>query len=180
MTPPPLVFSPYLEDAMYSVSKTFTFEAAHRLLKHGGKCARLHGHSYKATVTIPSTKLDDNGMVIDFADLHTVIGRWIADNLDHNIILNPNDPMLRVQKLFGDHMSDEDCEKWITTEMFRGKPPFIMPRDKAEPTAENIAALIWVEASRRLRELFPPQFLALTVEVQETENCRASFGGLFQ
>jgi len=29
------------------ISKEFTFDAAHRLMKYKGKCENLHGHTYK-------------------------------------------------------------------------------------------------------------------------------------
>ncbi len=34
------------------LTKTFHFEAAHHLPGHRGKCARLHGHSYRLEVTL--------------------------------------------------------------------------------------------------------------------------------
>ncbi|MCD6102754.1 MAG: 6-carboxytetrahydropterin synthase, partial [Thermotogaceae bacterium] len=32
------------------ISKEFTFDAAHRLMKYKGKCENLHGHTYKLRV----------------------------------------------------------------------------------------------------------------------------------
>ncbi len=36
----------------FLLKKTFPFEAAHQLKYHDGKCARLHGHSFKLTVVV--------------------------------------------------------------------------------------------------------------------------------
>ncbi|MBP6085949.1 6-carboxytetrahydropterin synthase [Patescibacteria group bacterium] len=34
------------------ISKSFSFDAAHRLTTHNGKCRNLHGHRYSVIVTI--------------------------------------------------------------------------------------------------------------------------------
>jgi 6-pyruvoyltetrahydropterin/6-carboxytetrahydropterin synthase len=84
-------------DVRTSVTCTFTFEAAHRLEWHPGKCRNLHGHSYRLDVTV-SGPLDANGVVIDFDQLteivdHEVIDRW--DHRDLNEVLdNPTAELL--------------------------------------------------------------------------------------
>jgi 6-pyruvoyl-tetrahydropterin synthase len=35
-----------------SVTRTYTFEAAHRLARHPGKCRNLRGRSYRLDVTV--------------------------------------------------------------------------------------------------------------------------------
>jgi 6-pyruvoyltetrahydropterin/6-carboxytetrahydropterin synthase len=69
---------------MYVIEKTFKFEASHHLngLPAGHKCARNHGHSYKVTVELTSSVLDETGFVTDFANLAPV-GRYIDTTLDH-------------------------------------------------------------------------------------------------
>jgi 6-pyruvoyltetrahydropterin/6-carboxytetrahydropterin synthase len=53
------------------VFKDFSFEAAHRLpnVPADHKCARLHGHSFRARVTVEGTVGADSGWVVDFADI---------------------------------------------------------------------------------------------------------------
>jgi 6-pyruvoyltetrahydropterin/6-carboxytetrahydropterin synthase len=65
--------------------KEFTFEAAHRLpgVQAGHKCARLHGHSYRLVVHLSGTVDPDSGMVMDFADIKTVVKPLIDEHLDH-------------------------------------------------------------------------------------------------
>jgi 6-pyruvoyltetrahydropterin/6-carboxytetrahydropterin synthase len=65
-----------------SVTCTFTFEAAHRLTWHPGKCRNLHGHSYRLDVTVEGP-LDGNGVVIDFDLLTEVVEREVIDLWDH-------------------------------------------------------------------------------------------------
>ena len=65
---------------------------SHRQPLHGGRCSRLHGHSWAITLTFGAKELDDNGFVIDFGDLH-LLRDWIDQNLDHATALKKSDPM---------------------------------------------------------------------------------------
>ncbi len=64
------------------VTRSFTFEAAHRLPWHGGRCRDLHGHGYRLEVTIEGP-LDANGVVIDFEDVKALVQREVIDRYDH-------------------------------------------------------------------------------------------------
>ena len=125
------------------IGKTFTFEAAHRLQRHDGKCHKLHGHSYRVDITIegddrtlvasgPST-----GMLIDFGHLK---GWWepLEKVLDHMTILESSDPLAALlRKSF-----DEGGVSGVT--LF-DKPP----------TAENIAAFLQANLTEWLRKRSP-------------------------
>lgn len=67
----------------YTVSKRFTFEAAHSLphLPEGHKCRNLHGHSYVIEVFCEGP-LDQRGFVIDYADISAAVNPIVA-KLDH-------------------------------------------------------------------------------------------------
>ena len=73
-----------------SVTKLFTFEAAHQLPKHSGKCARLHGHSYRLEVTVVGDIIKEEGssegMVVDFADLSKIVEKEIIEQWDHQFL----------------------------------------------------------------------------------------------
>ncbi len=78
------------------IRKLFRFEAAHVLPHHSGKCARLHGHSYRLDVAIAGPLQTDGparGMIEDFDAIKTVVRRNIVDALDHRhlneVIENP-------------------------------------------------------------------------------------------
>ena len=64
------------------VTCTFTFEAAHRLAWHPGKCRNLHGHSYRLDVSVEGP-LDANGVVLDFDTLQDVVRTEVIDVWDH-------------------------------------------------------------------------------------------------
>lgn len=80
-----------------SVTCTFTFEAAHRLAWHPGKCRNLHGHSYRLDVTVRGP-LDANGVVVDFDHLSDIVRREVVDRWDHRdlneVIDNPTAELL--------------------------------------------------------------------------------------
>lgn len=67
------------------VTRSFTFEAAHQLPWHPGKCRDLHGHSYRLEVTVEGP-ITDQGIVIDFADVRAVVERSVIRDLDHRYL----------------------------------------------------------------------------------------------
>jgi len=71
---------------MITVTKRFTFEAAHRLAAYKGPCAKMHGHSYKLYITVSGPTQVHADMVIDFKDLKTIVDKYIIDKLDHNML----------------------------------------------------------------------------------------------
>lgn len=86
------------------VCKSFTFEAAHRLQNHDGKCRNLHGHSYQVDVEVHCDILNTHGpsegMVMDFGRL----SEWwkiVEPTLDHVTILERGDPLIVALRDFG-------------------------------------------------------------------------------
>ncbi len=71
------------------ITKIFNFEGAHSLPNHDGKCASLHGHSYKLEVSIFGEVIKTGpkeGMVMDFADLSKIVNEEIISKLDHKYL----------------------------------------------------------------------------------------------
>jgi 6-pyruvoyltetrahydropterin/6-carboxytetrahydropterin synthase len=133
----------------YSVTKRFTFEYAHRLHNHPGKCKYLHGHSGVALVEMGSDTLNEQGMVADFGIIKKTIGMWINTRLDHTTFLHKEDPLV---DLF---MKAE--EGFAVTE--------------EPPTAEFLATMLWKVITTLMLEYdeFDDVFLK-KVTVYETEN----------
>ena len=69
----------------HEVMIQMSFSAAHYLRNYVGKCANLHGHNYKVEVHVRGQKLNETGMLIDFADLKAAT-RKVVDYLDHRNI----------------------------------------------------------------------------------------------
>lgn len=69
------------------VFKDFSFEAAHRLpnVPADHKCARLHGHSFSARITVEGPVGEHSGWVVDFADI-TAACEPLRQELDHNYL----------------------------------------------------------------------------------------------
>ncbi|EXI63102.1 6-carboxytetrahydropterin synthase QueD [Mannheimia granulomatis] len=78
---------------MFKIAKEFSFDMAHMLDGHDGKCQNLHGHTYKLQVEVTGD-LHQNGakrgMVMDYSDLKTVVKTYILEPMDHAFIYDLN------------------------------------------------------------------------------------------
>jgi len=133
---------------VFTISRQFTFCYGHRLLHHTGKCAHLHGHNGTVKIDLQNGQLNPQGMVTDFMDIKNSIGEWIETTLDHRMILEEDDPLADVLRK-------------------HGEPVLTLP---VEPTAENLAKLIYEQA-----EKFGLPVCA--VSVMETDTCTAEYRG---
>lgn len=66
--------------------KEYSFEAAHFIYNHPGKCRNLHGHSYRLFVSLEGTVNPETGMIIDFDDLSKVVTERVIKKLDHHFL----------------------------------------------------------------------------------------------
>ena len=76
---------------------------AHALTNYDGKCAQIHGHSYKLEVTVLGQPLSDVespklGMVMDFSDLKKIVKEVIIDDFDHALVLRSKHPLIEELK----------------------------------------------------------------------------------
>ncbi len=131
---------------MFRVSREFDFCYGHRLLNYSGKCCHLHGHNGRVLITIEASRLNDHGMVLDFAEIKRVTGGWIDENLDHRMILNRDDPAVPVL-------------------LELGEPMYLLDTN---PTAENIARLIGDFTNSK-------GFPVVEVRLWETPHCYATY-----
>jgi len=80
---------------MITITKEFTFDAAHRLYRPDlnesqnqdlyGKCCTLHGHTYRLQVTV-SGEIDAGGMILHFSDLKQLVRDKIISRYDHALL----------------------------------------------------------------------------------------------
>lgn len=133
---------------MYRVTQEIDFCYGHRLLNYHGKCRHLHGHNGRAVIVLAGHQLDDRGMLIDFTDIKREIRQWIDDTLDHRMILHRNDPAIASLQELGEPLVIIDCN----------------------PTAENIARLIYEQAVRR-------NLPVIEVSLWETARAYATYSG---
>jgi 6-pyruvoyltetrahydropterin/6-carboxytetrahydropterin synthase len=73
---------------MFTLLVKAGFEAAHDIPGHPGKCARLHGHSYRVEAEISGTDLDHLGMLVDFGDLKSVLNEFLPDHTYLNEVMD--------------------------------------------------------------------------------------------
>ena len=137
------------------VTKRFTFEMAHALRCHDGLCANIHGHSYVLDVTLlgvptvaPGHAKD--GMVIDFADLKSIVKDAVVDRYDHALVLHEQDrsAMAMDHALFGRVL----FTPW-------------------QPTCENLL----LDIVRTLRDKLPSEAPLYLVRLQETATSWAEW-----
>ena len=77
------------------ITKEFKFEMAHALPCHNGPCKNIHGHSYTLSVTVSGFPVNDdsksdNGMIMDFGDIKTIVRAQIISIFDHALVLHTN------------------------------------------------------------------------------------------
>lgn len=72
---------------MFTLEKSFTFEASHQLPNHDGKCKRLHGHSWKMAVILKGHALQatgpQQGMLADYGRISAIVKPLVEEKLDH-------------------------------------------------------------------------------------------------
>ncbi len=75
------------------ITKSFQFDSSHLLVKHPGKCSRLHGHSWELEVGIEGRPNPDSSFVMDYAMLTDIV-KPAVDFIDHRhlnfLILYPS------------------------------------------------------------------------------------------
>jgi 6-pyruvoyltetrahydropterin/6-carboxytetrahydropterin synthase len=131
---------------MYSITKEVHFCYGHRLLHHQGRCRHLHGHNGRAVIRLERAILDGLGMVCDFTDLGRFVKDWLEREIDHNLLLHRDDPLLHLLQGAGERCYMMDCN----------------------PTAENIARLIFETVAQA-------GFPVVEVTLYETASACASY-----
>ncbi len=136
---------------MYLLTAAAAFDSAHFLAGYRGKCANLHGHTWKIEVTVAADNLveagEKRGMVLDFSDLKREV-RALADRYDHTLIY------------------ERDSLKSSTLAALRDEG-FSLTEFPLRPTAENFARVFYEELGKTLP--------VKRVTVYETPDNRASF-----
>ncbi|MBI5884374.1 MAG: 6-carboxytetrahydropterin synthase [Elusimicrobia bacterium] len=112
---------------MFTVTRLIHFCYGHRLLGYRGKCRHLHGHNAVAEMSFRRRGLDRLGMALDFDEIKRTVQPWVDAELDHRLLLNKRDPLVKVLR---------DLDEPVVT--LHGNP-----------TAENIAKLLFDFAAGR-------------------------------
>ncbi|MFA4960078.1 MAG: 6-carboxytetrahydropterin synthase [Candidatus Pacearchaeota archaeon] len=70
---------------MISLVREFTFDSAHHLEWHEGKCRNLHGHTYRLQVFITG-KLNKKGILMDLKEIEGIVNKEAISILDHQCL----------------------------------------------------------------------------------------------
>ena len=100
---------------MFEVAIEETFAAGHALRNYRGKCENVHGHNYRAEVTLRGAELNAIGLLVDFVELKRLL-HGVMDRLDHEYLndLAPFDTL---------SPTAENMAKYFYDEIARGLPP---------------------------------------------------------
>ena len=139
------------------ITKQFNFETGHALYGYDGKCRNVHGHSYKLSVTVLGTPIDDSshvkfGMVIDFTDLKKIVKEEIVDQFDHATVFNKNTPHVELAKLLSD----------------RGHHVILVDY---QPTSEMMV----IDFAEKIKQRLPKQTQLFSLRLQETATSYAEW-----
>ncbi len=158
------------------ITKTFKFEAGHRVWKqnltHGrgsqftkkdiqNKCVNLHGHSYKLEVALGSNVLSEQDMVMDFYHVKSAL-KDLIEEIDHSFIIDKSDPMHDDLK--------KVAEKYGAFKIF--SVDFC-------PTAEALAKFFYDFLEKRLGEAgLLREVSVVSVTLWETPTSKAEYRGM--
>jgi len=106
------------------IAREFTFDSAHKLGWHKGKCKNFHGHTYRLQIWVKGP-LTEDGIVLDFAELDQIVKRKVVEILDHrllnDIIENPTAENICIwvwNELIGDLNCLYEIRLWETPKSF--------------------------------------------------------------
>lgn len=79
---------------MYKLTTYCELEIGHRLMtSYAQKCRHPHGHVFRVEITVCSSTLNVDGMVIDFKLLKKVVKAQLEDQWDHGFALHQADAL---------------------------------------------------------------------------------------
>ena len=149
-------------DFRVSVSKDYlVFASAHFITFAGHRCEGLHGHNYRASVTLEGALNEEAWFVFDFVELKRIMRR-LCDEIDHLVLLPLQSERVQVA---------EEAE--IVRVAVDGKPRYVFPRRDCallpipNTTVEMLAQLLTERLRAELETLGARGVTAIEMEVEE-------------
>jgi 6-pyruvoyltetrahydropterin/6-carboxytetrahydropterin synthase len=135
---------------METIKARGRFHAAHRQLDYDGKCAYVHGHTWRGVFIVRTERfprLEKLDMSVDFGAL-----KDIFKFLDHKMLVSARDTTFLDAKLF--------------------EPQGVVVMPGENPSVENVAEYCLDQAVEVLQKLFPERGdqYHIEVSIQETDN----------
>tara|TARA_B100000401_G_scaffold410355_1_gene328394 strand:- start:315 stop:758 length:444 start_codon:yes stop_codon:yes gene_type:complete len=144
------------------VVKIIQWDMGHRVMNHRSICKGLHGHRYKAEISIKGDLVDvdgvsEEGMVIDFSDIKKLSLSLVHSKLDHSFMVWEKD------KEMIDFFDSSD-----------GHKPVVVP---FTPTVENVAKYIFDILSPQIIDKYGNGIYLSSIKVWETPTSFAIYSG---
>src|SRR4051812_15699965 len=106
-----------MESYKVTVTKDYiVFASAHFITFAGHRCEGLHGHNYRARVTLEGHLNQEAWFVFDFVELKRIM-RGLCDEIDHLVLLPLESDRVKVREEGENVLVDVD-----------GKPRYLFPR----------------------------------------------------
>jgi 6-pyruvoyltetrahydropterin/6-carboxytetrahydropterin synthase len=145
-----------------SVEKDYlVFASAHFITFAGHRCEGLHGHNYRAKVTVEGALNEESWFVFDFVELKKIMRR-LCDEIDHLVLLPLESPRIQVTE-------DGDMVRVGVD----GKPRYMFPRRDCallpipNTTVEMLAQLLATRLRGELDAAGARGLTAIEMEVEE-------------
>ena len=145
------------------------FSSAHFITFAGHRCEGLHGHNYRAQVTVEGALNTASWFVFDFVELKTLM-KAVCDEIDHLVLLPTQSERIAVT---------EDGE--FVRVAVDGQPRYMFPRRDCallpipNTTVEMLAKLL----TERLRAAMRPEDVAglsaIEMEIEENFGQHATY-----
>lgn len=145
-----------------SVSKDYlVFASAHFITFAGHRCEGLHGHNYRASVTVEGALDGESWLVFDFVILKKMM-RALCDEIDHKVLLPLGNPKIGV-------VEDGAAVKVS----YEGQPRYVFPRGDCallpvpNTTVEMLAEMLATRLRSLLEDAGAAGLTAIEMEVEE-------------
>jgi len=149
-------------DFRVSVTKDYlVFASAHFITFAGHRCEGLHGHNYRARVTIEGALNQESWFVFDFVELKRIMKR-LCDEIDHLVLL----------PLKSDRVAVVQDGETVSVSV-DGKPRYVFPRRDCallpipNTTVEMLAQMLTERLQGELEKLGAKGLTAIEMEVEE-------------
>jgi 6-pyruvoyltetrahydropterin/6-carboxytetrahydropterin synthase len=145
-----------------SVTKDYlVFASAHFITFAGHRCEGLHGHNYRASVTVEGALNNEAWFVFDFVELKRIMKR-LCDEIDHLVLLPLQSTRVQVA-IDGD----------VVNVAVDGKPRYVFPRRDCallpipNTTVEMLAQMLTERLKAELDAAGARAVTAIEMEVEE-------------
>lgn len=145
------------------VEKDYTvFASAHFITFAGHRCETLHGHNYRAGVTLEGALDEEGWYVLDFAAVKQGM-RHICDEIDHKVLLPLQNPKLGI--------ATRDATIAVD---YQGKPRYVFPAAECallpipNTTVEMLARHLAGRLLTELGTINTTHLTAIEMEVEES------------